>query len=49
MLVYGGMEGRIDDIKRLLKRGFKVNSKEDHGEVQGVTALHLLRKAVTCR
>ena len=31
------MEGRTDDIKRLLKRGFKVNSKMDHDEEQGVS------------
>ena len=32
-------QGRIDDIKRLLKRGFKVNSKMDIGHVKGATAL----------
>ena len=34
--------GRIDDIERLLKRGFKVNSKLDHEgtNIKGLTALY---------
>jgi len=34
------LEGRIDNIKRLLKRGFKINSKMDQEKQKGTTALY---------